>query len=339
MYNKRTLLRSNVIEVEMLVVGGGGGGGQIIAGGGGAGGLVNGTLYAQSGSSFAVTLGGGGNGSINYNNDDTSTSGTGTELTYYGPTDWMTKFSHKYQKAGATFNFDTLSTIEAPGGGHGSGWTGTNYAINETPGGSGGGGSANGTSPTSGHGARGAGPTITYVNGFPGGYGSNTLALGDGSGGGGGGAGAAGANGTQAQGGAGGNGIESSITGTPTYYAGGGGGGTRESTGTNYGTAGLGGGGRGGWKNDNSPGSGTGYCEHGTAATGGGGGGGGYSGTNNTLNPASGNGGSGTAIFRMPIGAYDSSNSDTANITHTVDGQFDVIVFSNSGHFAIKTPD
>ena len=340
------------VEVEVLLIGGGGGGGQIIAGGGGAGGVITGSLKLVPNEDFKIFLGAGGNGSIDYSNNDNATSGTLTQLS--GSNNAVFNFTHLYvSESGTTHSIPQTGSLIANGGGHGSGWNGSNYARNEINLGSGGGGSGQndtnwgnpGFQTTKRNGPPGANGVNSYVLGNAGGQGSSIAGAGsDGSGGGGGGATSVGANGTDAQGGAGGSGIMSRISGSMTGYAGGGGGGTRSSTGNNYGS-GSHGGGRGGYLSaagassvQNIGLSANGYAENGADGKGGGGGGGGYSSTGTNRN--SGNGGSGTAIFRMPAGTYNSGSSDTGVIAHHVEtvgsDEFDVIRFTSSGVFQVK---
>jgi len=182
----------------------------------------------------------------------------------------------------------------------GTGTSGTNSVFGTITALGGGGGSIIMTTPGifgCGGGQGPPGPPCTTITGtpgqgFPGGFGTFIGSQPSYGGGGGGGAGSAGRNadGTASvTAGVGGVGFMSNITGTNTFYAGGGGGGSATDS-TLFGYGGLGGGGRGGGGGQTT----------GIAGTDGLGGGGGCGGFNGGTNYASGKGGNGVVIIKVP---------------------------------------
>jgi hypothetical protein len=200
------------VPIEYLVVAGGASGGHSsLAGGGSAGGFRKGTYTASANQVFTATIGSGG---ASKTTTGSGNSGSQSSLT-------------------ATLGF---TSVNASGGGAGSGENGT-----ASSGGSGGGGRANQS------GAAGNSGGYTPAEGSAGGSGGTS------SGGGGGGAGQVGGNGSGGTGGNGGNGSEWP-TSSGTFYAGGGAGvGGSASGGSGGGGAGSTagspntGGGGGGW--------------------------------------------------------------------------------------------
>jgi len=180
-----TIIASDSLIVDYLIVGGGGAGGSGHAGGGGAGGYISGSsLTVYKGTSYPAVVGAGGTGAT-YNS---SAPSVGSNTSIFGYT--------------------------AIRGGYGGGQNQPGIAKDGTSGGSGGGGG----NTTSGAGDGGAG---TPGQGFPGGIGSGGNSW---SGAGGGGASAAGSNNPNSStGGAGGAGIE--WINSVAYAGGGGGGG------------------------------------------------------------------------------------------------------------------
>ena len=190
---------------DYLLVGGGGGGGggvssNAVGGGGGGGQVVSGTSIIDTSSPYSITIGNGGSYGSGF---DAGSNGSPT-------------------------NFSNPSgfSVEALGGGAGSGYN--DFSGPHTAANAGGGGGGNGA---------GNGSPGTVYNGGDGAKDGNNR----GGGGGGAGAGGAGSNGIAGgNGGAGGPGLLSDITGTNVYYGAGGGGGS------NAGSAGAGGNGVGG---------------------------------------------------------------------------------------------
>ena len=191
--------------VEYLVVAGGGAGAFV--GGGGAGGLLQGVIPINTGSSITVTVGAGGTGVTGY--------GTGV------------------QGANSVFG-----SITSAGGGAGGQQSYNSTTVND--GGSGGGGPGYGTVATVS--TFYVGGNGIFGQGNSGGQGFDSSSIFNG--GGGGGAGTVGLNAGSNTCGNGGAGIASAINGTVTSYAGGGGAGTSYGT-SGYGTGGVGGGGSG----------------------------------------------------------------------------------------------
>ena len=255
----------NLTEVEVLVVAGGGAGGQDYAGGGGAGGLIYSSSYSiTSGSAITVTIGAGG----------------------------LRPTTSGQVRSGSPSVFGSL---EAIGGG-----AGTGSAVGASVGPNGGSGGGGGYGYSAGTGTSGQG------------FGGASTASGVGGGGG-------GAGGPGLVSGIGGPGLQYSISGTPTYYAGGGGGGG--DSGFPY-AGGIGGGG-----------TGTGVYQastsNGVDGTGGGGAGyyGGWGGA--------GNGGSGIVIVRYQgpqkaIGGTITSNSGYTIHTFTSSSTFTPLVATNN---------
>ena len=214
---------TGVTSVEVLVVAGGGAGGgsgQYHNGGGGAGGVVWHTNYPVSpGGTVSLAVGAGGTAGAAGGPGPTGTSGSDS----------------------------TFGSLTAKGGGVGGAY---NFQAGQ-PGGSGGGGMANGTPTFNAAGTAtqpGTSNPGTTQYGFPGGTGNQS-----GGGGGGGGAGGAGGN-AGATSGDGGVGIANSIAGYSVYYAGGGGGSAYVPSGvTRPGYGGRGGGGGGGTDTWNPP--------------------------------------------------------------------------------------
>ena len=262
-----TLTINKNISCDILVVGGGGGGGINIGSGGGAGGVVYITNYSLNSGTYSIIVGNG--GLPMQGNDDASTANGGNSIIR---------------------DSNNNDIITALGGAIGSSQSSTFNGIAHKSGGSGAGGTRNGTTGGSGiQKTSGTISSISRINGYgnAGGNGTNTAPWPCG---GGGGAGGIGGNGSGTIAGNGGIGIQINITGTNTYYAGGGGGGAYKDgtyNNTSAGTGGLGGGGNG------SLGSASGIS--GLANTGGGGGGGGNAGI------IGGTGGSGVVIIRFPF--------------------------------------
>ena len=262
-----------------LVVGGGGSGGSVMGGGGGGGGVVAVSTPVSLAANDRVTL----------------TVGAGG----VAPIAQASGSAQVLQPGGRPGENSTLvvggTTYTALGGGGGSGWS-ENGVSNASGNGSGGGG-------CNGHGAsRG-----TSGQGFDGAAGSN------GTGGGGGGAGGAGVAATASANvagdkgiaGKGGDGLASDITGTTLYYGAGGGGGCGWVDSQRPGAGGKSGDGTGIWGFGSFwrqlPGTPKG-AQAGQPGFGGGGGGGTWYGSNKPDNTA-GNGGSGTVILRVQVGA------------------------------------
>ena len=258
------------VQVQYLVVGGGGGGGAGTstnapgAGGGGAGGLISGSMFAEPGMQYTITVGSSGFGGENFGNG-IGTSGLGSEF----------------------------GNIQVAGGGFGGGHAYQVYGTygRGSDGGSGGGGCANADKEE--YRAGGNTPPTVPIQGYNGGITNGSA------GGGGGGAGSSGSDGYQTgnyangQGGAGGAGVVSAITGQALYYAGGGGGGA-------YGDFGAEAGGSGG-SGVGGKGAGTsGPATSGAPNTGSGGGGGGSHSSYPTYYRNGADGGSGVVILRYP---------------------------------------
>jgi len=248
-------------SVEYLVVAGGGGGGNgggsaYETGGGGAGGLIYHPSFSVTSGLYTITVGGGG--------------------------------AYNTNGANSTVSYNSSNVLTAIGGGYS-----TNNSGPGQIGGSGGGGTHNGTA--GGAGVQTTNQSITadsrtYGFGNAGGNGATSA------GGGGGGAGAAGTNAPgSANAGAGGIGKQYNISGTSTYYAGGGGGGVTSAAG------GLGGGGAG---TAGSPGN------PGTPNTGGGGGG-----VAGSAGSTGGAGGSGVVILRYPDSFAAAITTGSPNVT------------------------
>jgi len=259
-----TIVLNQDIICDILVVGGGGGGGINIGTGGGAGGLVYITNYTITAGTYSIIIGNG--GSPMQSGADVSTANGGNTIIR---------------------DSNNNDIITALGGAIGSSQSSTFNGTPPKSGGSGAGGTRNGT--TGGAGVQKTNGSIsaisrTYGYGNAGGDGTNNAPWPTGGGGGAGGVGGIGS-GTIA--GNGGIGLQVNITGTNTYYAGGGGGGAYVDgtyNNTVAGTGGLGGGGNGSLGGNNGT--------SGTNNTGGGGGGcGGPGGSGGT-------GGSGVVIIR-----------------------------------------
>jgi mucin-19 len=189
-------------EVECLVIAGGGGGGTNHGGGGGAGGLLYGTSFSVSSTSYPVVVGSGGATAIAYPPANANGS-NGSNTTFSGP----------------------FGTATATGGG-GGGSRGSSYDATGSAGGSGGGGGwpETGTSYPGGPGTQAPQVSGTLTGyGFAGGNASNN-------GGGGGGAGGLGGNApgtiSPPSGGNPGPGRSYSISGSSVTYSVGGQGGT-----------------------------------------------------------------------------------------------------------------
>jgi autotransporter-associated beta strand protein len=195
-----SLMVPMAVTAEVLVVAGGGGGGYNCGGGGGAGGLIyygaetpanghaEGTSYAITAGSHAVTVGAGG------------LAGSSTiEHGESGGDSW-------------------LDALQAIGGG---GAAGRDYAAGNLTGGTTG-GSGGGGSGCSGNIVVSYPGSGTSGQGYAGGAGTSDYGV-NSAGGGGGGAGATGGAGTESgPGGNGGNGLQYSLSGLPAWYAGGG---------------------------------------------------------------------------------------------------------------------
>ena len=258
-----TIVLNQDIICDILVVGGGGGGGFNIGTGGGAGGLVYITNYTITMGTYSIIIGNG--GSPMQSGADVSTANGGNTIIR---------------------DSNNNDIITALGGAIGSSQSSTFNGTPPKSGGSGAGGTRNGT--TGGAGVQKTNGSIsaisrTYGYGNAGGDGTNNPPWPTGGGGGAGGIGGIGS-GTIA--GNGGIGLQVNITGTNTYYAGGGGGGAYADgtyNNTAAGTGGLGGGGNGSLGGNNAI--------SGTNNTGGGGGGAGGGGSGGT-------GGSGVVIIR-----------------------------------------
>jgi len=227
---------TGVTSVEVLVVAGGGAG-QYHNGGGGAGGVVYHTSYPVTpGGTVALAVGAGGSPGASGGPGPTGTNGSDS----------------------------TFGVLTAKGGGVGGAY---NFQAGQ-PGGSGGGGMANGSVPFNAAGSA-TQPGISNPGasqyGNPGGTGNQL-----GGGGGGGGAGASGGAASPTQAGDGGAGVSIAIAGYPVYYGGGGGGSAYRPSGVQrVGFGGIGGGGIGGNESYNYS-----YLEsNGRTNTGGGGGG------------------------------------------------------------------
>ena len=261
-----TFTTNSNISCDILVVGGGGGGGINMGSGGGAGGVVYITNYSLNSGTYSISIGNG--GLPMQSGADASTANGGNSII---------KDSN---------NNDIITAL---GGAIGSSQSSTFNGIAPKSGGSGAGGTRNGT--TGGSGIQKTSGTISAIsrnNGYgnAGGNGTNTAPWPCG---GGGGAGGIGGNGSGTIAGNGGIGIQINITGTNTYYAGGGGGGAYADgtyNNTSAGTGGLGGGGNGSL--------GLASAISGLANTGSGGGGAGGGGTGGT-------GGSGVIIIRYSL--------------------------------------
>lgn len=268
--------------VEYLVVAGGASGAiapNISCGGGGAGGAIDGNVSITSGDVFTVTVGGGGTP----NNSDPKRG---------------------YNGSNSVLSRSGGPTLTAIGGGTGGYYNANQGYVNASSGGSGGGGSWNGSNFTTFG-------TGTVGQGNNGGAGSDYTAAG-----GGGGAGAAGGNASgSATGGVGGIGIDWKSMGT--YYAGGGGG-----AGQNAQSAGgLGGGGSGGKASSVDV-----NIMNGSTNTGGGGGGATYA---QAPTWSAGLGGSGVVLIRYPD-TYAAA-STTGSPTITVTGGYRIYKFTGSG--------
>ena len=308
---------------DYLIIGGGGGGGGTLDGGGGAGGYrtswgtgADGTsgnsgglssletaLILSKETAYSITVGQGGEGGLGWGNT-TNVAG--------------------HQGRTTSISGSDITTVTTTGGGRGSGHA--QGALDDGgPGGSGGGGAANATNSPGGAGVSGEGSN--------GGNGAATNTAG----GGGGGAGAVGQQGTSTVAGDGGDGLASTITGVSVTRAGGGGGGTRQANATTRSNGGAGGGGDGGWQTvasvnwNTSTGS---AAEHGRSGYGGGGGGGGYHTTGNMI--TGGNGGSGTAIIRLPKEANYSASQlieDLSSPSNCTASYLNTKVYTNDTDF------
>jgi hypothetical protein len=278
------------VSLQYLVVGGGGGGGAGTstnapgAGGGGAGGLISGSMFAEPGMQYTITVGSSGFGGENFGNG-VGTSGLGS----------------------------VFGNIQVAGGGFGGA---PDYQVNElngkgSDGGSGGGGCAGANK--AGYKALGNTPATVPAQGNDGGVTDGA------GGGGGGGAGNQGSDGYQTgnygngQGGAGGAGVVSAITGQALYYAGGGGGGA-------YGDFGAEAGGSGG-SGVGGKGAGTsGPATSGAPSSGSGGGGGGSHSSYPTYYRNGADGGSGVVVLRYPSNRTLNVYGELAVSQTTADG-------------------
>ena len=283
------------ILCDILVVGGGGGGGINIGSGGGAGGVVYITNYSLTSGTYSIIVGNG--GSPMQSAADASTANGGNSIIR---------------------DSNNNDIITALGGAIGSSQSSTFNGIAPKNGGSGAGGTRNGT--TGGSGIQKTSGTISAIsrtNGYgnAGGNGTNTAPWPCG---GGGGAGGIGGNGSGTIAGNGGIGIQINITGTNTYYAGGGGGGAYKDgtyNNTSAGTGGLGGGGNGSLGSESAI--------SGLANTGGGGGGGG-----NAAN-IGGAGGSGVIIIKFPFENSIANSNFSSNLISINDKNIDFPYFND----------
>lgn len=327
MYNKRLLFLPAQLTGSLFAIAGGGGGGQIIGGGGGAGGYYSGSATFTTQVSYSIEIGGGGVGSIGYSNTPDTTNGSDTIISVLEVPTFM---QHVTGSVSGFYSSSFYTSMSLHGGGLGTGWSDTRSAKNY-PGGSGGGGSCNGTNYF-------GGDIIHPIQGHVGGKASThpDLNYGDGGGGGGGGAGGPGDDAPSlAVGGHGGIGISTDISGVTRNFGGGGGGGTRASTGNNYSNngvaGGLYGGGRGGYNSSivNS----TGGATDAVVNSGGGGGCGGYD--NGVSHRQGGNGGSGIVLLSVLSGSI-ASTTGSPNIL--ISGSQSILEFLSSGTVVFKSP-
>ena len=293
---------SYTVDVDYLVIAGGGSGNPG-GGGGGAGGYR--TSYGTgniSGRNSAVES------SLTFNSGVvyTITVGAGG-ATMSVSSDTATLNAGGNAGTDSSLSGSDITTITSLGGGCGTYYPSSTYGgyLAKNDGGSGGGAvfgtsgghNAGNTSGTSGQGFGGHGGDVSSASTWSGG---------------GGGAGAAGNNNSSGTGGAG---LASSITGTSINR--GGGGSQGPWSGGSRGSNGFGGG--------SSPGG------SGTANTGGGGGGGGSTTQSASNLRASGNGGSGVVILRLPTANY--SGTTTGSPTVSTDGTDTILTFTSSGTY------
>ena len=309
-------------ELQLLLVAGGGASLKSAGcGGGGAGGVLEGTLNINPGTTIGVTIGAGGS------------SDTGS---------YPSNGSSAQQGSNTVFTIDpngSPTAYTALGGGKGGGYTVA--GANGGSGGGGGGSIANSTNTAAGTSSQ---SNVTHsfgsltAHGTSGGV-NNSNGY---DGGGGGGAGSAGGNSSftggstwhYGHGGDGGNGLVNTIlstseasnnsvgevVGTSVYFAGGGGGGTEGTQSTSQGTGGHGGGGNGFasntvYTNANSGGQNT-------------GGGAGGSGVLSTQNSAP--GGSGVAIIKI-VGGAGSTFTNTGSPVLFDKGSDKIAIFKGTG--------
>ena len=309
-------------QLQLLLVAGGGASLKSAGcGGGGAGGVLEGTLNINPGTTIGITIGAGGAG------DTGSYPSSGTSA---------------QQGSNTVFTIDpngSPTAYTALGGGKGGG-----YTVAGASGGSGGGGGgslANNTNTAAGTSSQ---SNVTHsfgsltAHGTSGGV-NNSNGY---DGGGGGGAGSAGGNSSftggstwqYGHGGDGGNGLVNTILSTSeasnnsvgevvstnVYFAGGGGGGTEGTQSTSQGTGGHGGGGNG-FPSQTAPVA----ANNGGANTGGGAGG---SGVQSQQNGAS--GGSGVAIMKI-VGAAGSTFTNTGSPVLFDKGSDKIAIFKGTG--------
>ena len=309
-------------QLQLLLVAGGGASLKSAGcGGGGAGGVLEGTLNINPGTTIGITIGAGGAG------DTGSYPSSGTSA---------------QQGSNTVFTIDpngSPTAYTALGGGKGGGYTVA--GANGGSGGGGGGSIANSTNTAAGTSSQ---SNVTHsfgsltAHGTSGGV-NNSNGY---DGGGGGGAGSAGGNSSftggstwhYGHGGDGGNGLVNTIlstseasnnsvgevVGTSVYFAGGGGGGTEGTQSTSQGTGGHGGGGNGFasntvYTNANSGGQNT-------------GGGAGGSGVLSTQNSAP--GGSGVAIMKI-VGGAGSTFTNTGSPVLFDKGSDKIAIFKGTG--------
>lgn len=308
------IIPEGLTGVEVLVVAGGGGGGMNMGGGGGGGGVIHQNVTIDKTRGISVIVGKGGAGAP------------------AGSTESQPP-THQFSTPSRNGEDSVFGSLIAKGGGGG----GTSYYA-YTPqssgfnGGCGGGASGYSTSSS----AYLSGGTAVDGQGFAGGRGGPQYYSG-----GGGGAGAVGtASPAQPHGGAG---YECSILGTSYYWGGGGGGGGYTINGGNGGIGGGGGGAvgtttGGAGFNDGQPGGGGGTSQHantpgGDAGANTGGGGGGSSHYN--VNNKGGDGGSGIVVVKYLTADMPNAVVTGASNYITIDGEFSIAVFLESGTFAV----
>jgi len=204
-----TLVCTQAVTAQILVIGGGASGGkgygQNGGGGGGAGGMVYSSSYSLTSGSYNITVGDGG--------DVVTSTGVGVN--------------------GDNSEFDLIIAYGGGGGGYKNGGASTPGPA--ASGGSGGGGPFNGSGEVS---TQDSQTNETYHKGNSGGSGSPSVGYITG---GGGGAGGVGQDATSTDAGDGGIGFANDIMGTSTTYAAGGGGGRGNGTGLGSGGSSIGG--------------------------------------------------------------------------------------------------
>ena len=314
-------------QLQVLLVAGGGASLKSAGcGGGGAGGVLEGTLDVNPGTTIGITIGGGGAGFTgSYGGAPTSAQQGSNTIFTIDPSGSPTAYTAIGGGCGGG-----SSTAGSNGGSGGGGGGATNNSTNSAAGTSTQGNVTHSFGSLTGHGTSGG---VNTTNGYDGG--------------GGGGAGSAGTN-SSSQGGStwqyslagdGGNGLVNTILSTSeasnnsvgevvttnVYFAGGGGGGTEGTVNSNAaGTGGYGGGGDG-FPSQTAPVA----ANNGGANTGGGAGG---SGVQSTQNGAS--GGSGVAILRI-VGRNGATFTNTGSPVLFDKGLDKIAIFKGTGTITV----